>query len=247
MALQVVFKREGLIGGATGVSGDVDGISATNRGDGEALQVGDVCTAVVSGIEYSYRYSDGTGATESSPELIKPDVGAVSDEGWVLQGKKFASDVTMVDGSTVYEGSGEGVNFGNETLAAYDEGTFTPAMLFSVSQGDLSYDERSGTYTLIGDQCFFRLYIRFDQTTADGDITITGLPFTSDSVYTPVNIISYRCGRSGYVEEAYTLMGTATIGWFLFPQSLGDNENMNTDYIGTSNAWIRISGNYKIA
>lgn len=70
------------------------------------------------------------------------------------------------------------------TLLGGAEGTFTPAMTFA-TPGDLSvvYTTQEGTYIKIGKLvfCRLRLVCTPTHTTASGNWTLTGLPFTATS------------------------------------------------------------------
>ncbi len=148
MAAQLVTKREGLTGGATGVSGDVDGISATDRGDGNALQEGDLCDVVVSGNVFNYKYSSGTADVENSPYLIKPDTGAASGYAWILQNKIAGLDTstTVADADKIEvlkDSTGLSVNmarsdFMKHDIAYHDDTTATGAELNTLTDGSIA-------------------------------------------------------------------------------------------------------------
>jgi hypothetical protein len=65
------------------------------------------------------------------------------------------------------------------TLDDYEEGTWTPTVSYSTSDGDLSYVAQVGTYAKVGRQVTCLLRLRWSETTASGNISVTGLPFTS--------------------------------------------------------------------
>ncbi len=148
MAVQLVTKREGLTGGATGVSGDVDGISATDRGDGNALQEGDLCDVVVSGNVFNYKYSSGTADVENSPYLIKPDTGAASGYAWILQNKIAGLDTstTIADADKIEvlkDSTGLSVNmarsdFMEHNIAYHDDTTATGNELNTLTDGSMA-------------------------------------------------------------------------------------------------------------
>lgn len=76
------------------------------------------------------------------------------------------------------------IGFGDEALANYDEGTFTPEITCT-SPGTLSitYSAQVGTYTRIGDICFVEVNVRTSSVTlgtASGNIRIAGLPFNTN-------------------------------------------------------------------
>lgn len=67
------------------------------------------------------------------------------------------------------------------TLDDYEEGTFTPTIVGSVSAGTGTYSYQFGRYTKIGNRVFFNLYIDWSAHTGSGAMRIGGLPFTSSS------------------------------------------------------------------
>lgn len=77
--------------------------------------------------------------------------------------------------------SGGGIILGNETLSAYDEGTFTPT-LTCATPGDLSvvYGTRNFKYVRVGNMVTINgIFVATPTyTTASGDMRITGFPFT---------------------------------------------------------------------
>ena len=75
-----------------------------------------------------------------------------------------------------------GISFNGDTAAAnalddYEEGTFTPAF---TNIGTGTYNTQQGFYTKIGNQVSCHIYLNIgSQGTASGNITVSGLPFTS--------------------------------------------------------------------
>ena len=87
--------------------------------------------------------------------------------------------------------SGKGIDFSatsgtgtSELLDDYEEGTWTPTLAYSVSNGDLSYTAgyRNGSYTKVGNLVTVSFYLLFNETTASGNLSLTNLPFASASL-----------------------------------------------------------------
>lgn len=75
-----------------------------------------------------------------------------------------------------------GISFGNETLSAYDEGTWSPAINGSASNPTVSYNFQVGRYTRIGNVYFFVVTLAINTISGgSGDIRIT-LPTTTLNV-----------------------------------------------------------------
>ena len=96
----------------------------------------------------------------------------------------FATSPTLVT-PVLGAATATSINFGDDSLANYDEGTFTPAATFA-TVGDLSvsYVSQNGVYTRIGNIVIINLEVVFTPTytTANGAFRITGLPFTVGTI-----------------------------------------------------------------
>lgn len=87
-----------------------------------------------------------------------------------------------------------GIAFANETLSAYDEGTWTPTILGSGGNPSPTYTTQAGNYTRIGNCIFFSFDVRYSATSGgSGDLRIA-LPFsarnsnTADSTVNAINM-----------------------------------------------------------
>jgi hypothetical protein len=85
------------------------------------------------------------------------------------------------------------------TLDDYEEGTWTPAPNFSTSN-TASVSTATGTYTKVGRLVTATMFLTFDKSTATGNLTITGLPFTN------INAVG---GRSGFTISFLVRIGQA--------------------------------------
>jgi hypothetical protein len=66
------------------------------------------------------------------------------------------------------------------TLDDYEEGTWTPTYIGSISNPSINYNGRPAFYVKIGRFVYFQLYISVDTTSGgSGNLSISGLPFTS--------------------------------------------------------------------
>jgi len=128
----------------------------------------------------------------------------------------IANGLTLTDGDVTLA-SGHGINFGAtgdasgmtaELLDEYEEGSFTPIIGGSSSNGSLSYTTQSGTYTRIGRAINFNLVVVASSgvTGGSGTLQIDGLPFSA------------RASSSGQVYGWY---GNASIGYFFNLTSYG--------------------------
>jgi hypothetical protein len=100
MADRMIFHKTGLTSGGAGC---LDSISGANRGDTNPLQTDDAAFVMVSGSLYTYLFDAASTATESSPDVIRPDDIAVLDPGrWILQSVNptAAQIATIITGAT---------------------------------------------------------------------------------------------------------------------------------------------------
>ena len=74
------------------------------------------------------------------------------------------------------------VNFGGSNLAHYDEGVFTPSLLFGGANVGMTTSATVGFYTRIGDRVFFDLNIQLTaRGSSTGAATISGLPIAASN------------------------------------------------------------------
>lgn len=83
-------------------------------------------------------------------------------------------------------GSG-GIQFNGDTAAAnalddYEEGTFTPTIVGSTTAGAGTYTSQVGRYTKVGNRVHYNIVLAWTAHTGAGDMSISGLPFTSSAV-----------------------------------------------------------------
>jgi hypothetical protein len=151
MADRMIFHKTGLTSGGAGC---LDSISGANRGDTNPLQADDAAFVMVSSTLYSYLFDAASTATESSPDVIRPDDIAVLDPGrWILQSvvladasitnAKLAHIATSIIKGRVAAGSGD-----VEDLSAANVRT-----IINVADGANAYTHpnHSGNVTSSGD------------------------------------------------------------------------------------------------
>ena len=94
----------------------------------------------------------------------------------VTTGNLTAADLTLSGG--VYLGGTGAANL----LDDYEEGTWTPVVLYGGSQTGQSYSIQQGRYTKIGRNVSYYGYVAVaTNSSATGNLTVGGLPFTSQS------------------------------------------------------------------
>jgi hypothetical protein len=90
------------------------------------------------------------------------------------------------------------------TLDDYEEGSWTPVVTFSGGNGDLTTAEANGVYTKIGRLVQIAFNVEFTETTASGNMTLTGVPFTSGP--------TVRTNVGCWVDNMINLVGSPTAG-----------------------------------
>jgi len=151
------------INGTTGIAG-VDGSAST-----PAVQGADTNTGIFFGTDTVTISTGGTAAVT------------------VDSGQRTKFPTTIGVGGATPSTSGSGISFpatvsassDANTLDDYEEGAWTPTITYSTSNGDLSYSHRVGTYTKVGRQVTCLCRLTWTETTASGNIQLSGLPFAS--------------------------------------------------------------------
>jgi hypothetical protein len=128
-------------------------------------------------------------------------------------------DQTVVDGNLVIGTAGKGIDFSatssgtgtmtSELLSDYEEGTFTPTIVGSVSAGVGTYSYQVGRYTKIGNRVFFNIYIDWSAHTGSGFMRIAGLPFTSQAAV--ANYHGVTIGQINGVAQSAGTWATASM------------------------------------
>jgi hypothetical protein len=83
-------------------------------------------------------------------------------------------------------------------LDDYEIGTFTPSM--GASSGSITTQSNTGEYVKVGDVCFIYMVLTLtNKGTASGTLTVSGLPFTSGTLRSPM--VSRENATTGVMEQ----------------------------------------------
>ena len=155
------------------------------------------------------------------------DAASVVAENFRVDG---SNNVKINAGNLVIGTSGKGIDFSatagtgtSELFDDYEEGTWTPALLFGGASTGITYSHQTGVYTKIGNIVNFSLRIRISSAgSATGAATISGLPFapTSPNGYT----------TRGYLAETNSITAVMPNGAII------DLQQVITLYDGNGNA-----------
>lgn len=169
----------------------------------------------------------------------------------------LVGDVTFSTGNLVIGTAGKGIDFSadpstagmtSELLDDYEEGTWTPTLQYSVSNGDLNYTAgyQNGTYTKVGRLVTIEFYLLFNETTANGNLTLTNLPFAT------ANLTNIAVGGAWYADNMTGFTGApiwqigqngGTIMGF-FDSAAGTAVSVSNTNTAAANNVIRVIASY---
>ena len=123
-------------------------------------------------------------------------------------------DVTLSTGNLVIGTSGKGIDFSatshpagmtSELLADYEEGTWTPALLFDGAMvGSFTYTTQVGTYTKVGRLVTARFNLAWSAVPTAGVIMVINLPFTAVNA---ANVQGFISAQGGITDTGtYTII-----------------------------------------
>lgn len=135
-----------------------------------------------------------------------------------------------------------GVNFGQDNLDHYDDGTFTPDMKFGGASTGITYTSRSGKYNRVGKKVTVEIeVILSSKGSSTGVATIGGLPYTNGSGYGGVNIGYYNNFASG-VNILARIPASGTAVQLSKSGGTASVDLIDTDFTNTSH--IVVTANY---
>ena len=170
----------------------------------------------------------------------------------------FSGNVTLSNGNLVIGANGKGIDFSasshaagmtSELLDDYEEGTFTPTLIASVSNfTSINYVVQSGFYVKIGDLVHIDIYLQTSSVSGgSGTLQIGGLPFVAlaSSAYNNTgDAIGYNIGYAGTYVESYLPQGTNTMQ-FLTTGSGAPWADLTSADWGTGVALMKASLTYR--
>jgi hypothetical protein len=107
------------------------------------------------------------------------------------------------------------------TLDDYKEGTWIPSIIGLTSAGSATYSSRIGTFLKIGRLVFCSLFVDWSGHTGTGNMSITGLPYTS-SIFAPATVWHSNLSASaGSILQFYIPSGANIIAPRQVPVSGG--------------------------
>jgi hypothetical protein len=130
------------------------------------------------------------------------------------------------------------------------EGTWTPAFSGGITAGDTTYTTQVGSYEKIGRQVTIRGRITVNLLgTLDGNVSMTGLPFTSSADANSFGAVHFCYGgnlviTTGSNPSGYVNVGTATVTLRIWNVSTGTSKYDDLNL--TDGADFMFSGTYYV-
>lgn len=163
---------------------------------------------------------------------------------------------TQTSNGIVQGTAGTGYNFTANTPAAgmtsrllnwYEEGTFTPAAVGGTTPGTGTYTTQVGRYTRIGNRVMFNINLQWSSHTGSGDMTISGLPFTSNNTSGNAHSVSIFYTGFSTLQANNVLVplinaNSAVITMYQTPAGGGSVGLVTLD----TSAQVVISGHYEV-
>lgn len=171
--------------------------------------------------------------------VYTPTGTAVAQQGMLIND----AGVTAVLNNFVPAIAGKGVNFTANTPAAgmtsqllnwYEEGTFTPTILFGGASVGVTYASQTGTYTRIGRQVTLQFDVRLsNKGSSTGAWQIGGFPFAAGTIGT--GNLSYIVGGAGVNQlPGIRVTSGSSIGSLNYVVAGTPNQYVETDATNSS-------------
>ena len=165
-----------------------------------------------------------------------------------------ATQLTLTTGSVIVA-SGQGIDFSattsssgtmtSELLADYEEGTFTPNLLFGGGNTGMTYSNQLGRYTKIGRVVYYTVVIYLTaKGSSTGNTTISGFPYTSSASSTFYEGKIDTDNVIGLVYEPIAQMGANTTILSVYINVTGQQQNVS-DSSFANNSRFFVTGFYE--
>lgn len=137
------------------------------------------------------------------------------------------------------------------TLDDYEENTFTPTL--SATGATFNYGIQAGVCTKIGNQVFFGITIQLaasGNTLTANPVTITGLPFTSNSTSPSSGFVLWSASTTSYIQVTWRILGSSSSVTLYgsTAASTGNITAVNADALlhATNQTFLVLSGSYRV-
>jgi hypothetical protein len=169
-----------------------------------------------------------------NPDAITPSTSTGTDRDNAIDlGASGASYKDLYLGGGLYVG---GTGTANK-LDDYEEGTWTPTYVAGGTNfTSVTYESQVGKYTKIGDTVILTVKISTNAITkgsASGDVYISGLPFTSNEMYSNGTVLYNTANWSGDMPDGWTTFANISVAYLYYKSSTTAVTNINPADMGT--------------
>jgi hypothetical protein len=144
-----------------------------------------------------------------------------------------------------------GIKFNGDTAAAnalddYEEGTWTPTVLYNGSDAGQTYSHQVGTYTKVGRVVHYQAYVQVaTNSSATGFLAVGGLPFTSSTTTNVVTTGSAGLDNaSSGIDQPVGRVGTNTTQVIIVAGTGANNWTALTESVRGSSFRVYVAGHY---
>jgi hypothetical protein len=159
----------------------------------------------------------------------------------------LAGGTTTADGIGVAFPTTQVASSDANCLDDYEEGTFTPTVGGSISNGTAVYTKQIGLYTKIGRIVQIQIFVEWNTGTATGTQTVIGLPFTSNSTtdnYSILNTYPINISLTALnIATSSIPPGNSIVNIYQLPTGGGSDSNVPCDAAGA----FLLTGTYTAA
>ena len=158
----------------------------------------------------------------------------------------IAGNLTVTGGQVAFPAS-QSASADANTLDDYEEGTFTPGVEFGGGSTGMTFSTQVGTYTKIGQRVNVEITVILSaKGSSTGNATVTGLPFTSNSLTNNWSAVTMRPSLISFANVPLAdIAPGATIINFRESTEAGTVTSLtDADFSNTSS--IRMSASYRV-
>jgi hypothetical protein len=194
---------------------------------------------VTNGLPYIQSNNDAFAIGASGSNTFSEVFRFKSDGIFVLKGGS-----TSAGGTGIAFPASQSASTDVNTLDDYEEGTFTPTILFGGNNTGMVYNRQYAKYTKIGNRVFINMYVSIYPTkgSSTGTATVAGLPFQNVNdgngsagaqtacAFNPPQIL-YSGSVNAYVENNATYIQLATVTEGGFNSGMTDANFQNNSVV----------------
>jgi hypothetical protein len=131
-------------------------------------------------------------------------------------------------------------------LDDYEEGTWTPTVLYNGSDAGQTYSHQVGTYTKVGRVVHYQAYVQVaTNSSATGFLAVGGLPFTSSTTTNVVTTGSAGLDNaSSGIDQPVGRVGTNTTQVIIVAGTGANNWTALTESVRGSSFRVYVAGHY---